>query len=252
MSFCPTKDIHSVYLDNELPDVYKADYEKHLSECEECRNELEKLKSVRSIFQDDVESITPDKQFLDDSYQRLMIKMSYEKNSKKIKKPLLFRVGYAVSAAAAAVLFAVFIPMGLNSKQNNNEVVTPAIINNLIPMHQFGNNISFGSGKNTALSGNMDRGMLSSGNYMNYIDYNYNNFDLYSNVSFGGENCNSTALNLFDYTGGIDVFQPGFVGDNIVSIRVTVPGVDFVPFDLNNTQQGMVLSGNYLWNLLEN
>ena len=34
MSFCPSKDIHSVYLDNELPEVYKAEYEAHIAVCQ--------------------------------------------------------------------------------------------------------------------------------------------------------------------------------------------------------------------------
>ena len=43
MSFCPSKDIHSVYLDGELPENYKAEYELHISHCEKCRKELEQL-----------------------------------------------------------------------------------------------------------------------------------------------------------------------------------------------------------------
>ena len=46
MSFCPSKDIHSVYLDGELPENYKAEYELHVSHCEKCRKELEQLKAV--------------------------------------------------------------------------------------------------------------------------------------------------------------------------------------------------------------
>ena len=45
MSFCPSKDIHSVYLDGELPENYKAEYELHISHCEKCRKELEQLKA---------------------------------------------------------------------------------------------------------------------------------------------------------------------------------------------------------------
>ena len=253
MSFCPTKDIHSVYLDNELPDVYKAEYEKHLTECEKCRNELAKLKAVRSVFQADVASITPDKQFLDDSYQRLMIKMSYEKNSKKIKKPFLFKVGYAVSAAAAAVLFAVFIPLGLNSRKNIVEPDMPPVIDRMLSMQQFGNNVGnklFGSGNNIAVSGNMDGGILSSNNYVNYIDYGN-----YDNVNYGGyldKNYNYTGINLFDYMEGVDALRPQFTEDDIISIRVTIPNVNDVSIDLDNVQRSIVLSGNYLWNLLEN
>ena len=51
MSFCPSKDIHSVYLDGELPEVYKAEYESHLKICPTCQKELDKIKALRGIFQ---------------------------------------------------------------------------------------------------------------------------------------------------------------------------------------------------------
>ena len=53
MSICPNKDLHSVYLDNELPESYKAEYEKHVADCPKCQAELKKLKAVRNLFADD-------------------------------------------------------------------------------------------------------------------------------------------------------------------------------------------------------
>jgi hypothetical protein len=44
MSFCPTKDIHSIYLDNEMPEIYKAEYESHVATCKKCQQELNKIK----------------------------------------------------------------------------------------------------------------------------------------------------------------------------------------------------------------
>ena len=34
MSTCPTKEIHSLYLDNELPQNHKEEYEAHIAGCE--------------------------------------------------------------------------------------------------------------------------------------------------------------------------------------------------------------------------
>ncbi|MBP5452686.1 MAG: zf-HC2 domain-containing protein, partial [Treponema sp.] len=47
MSTCPEKDIHSIYLDNELPAAYVADYEAHVESCPECKAQLEKLRMLR-------------------------------------------------------------------------------------------------------------------------------------------------------------------------------------------------------------
>ena len=57
MSFCPSKDIHSVYLDGELPENYKAEYELHISHCEKCRKELEQLKAIHAMFKIDSDSL---------------------------------------------------------------------------------------------------------------------------------------------------------------------------------------------------
>ena len=85
MSTCPTKDIHSLYLDDEMPQVYKKEYELHLESCEKCRNELAKLKAMKLLFKQDADSVSLDKSQLDQSYERLMVKMNYSKNSKKFK-----------------------------------------------------------------------------------------------------------------------------------------------------------------------
>ena len=47
MSTCPTNEIHSLYLDNELPQAHKEQYEAHIASCEKCKASLEKLHAVR-------------------------------------------------------------------------------------------------------------------------------------------------------------------------------------------------------------
>ena len=44
MYSCPTDDIHSVYIDNELPQNYVSDYENHLKVCPKCSAKVEQLK----------------------------------------------------------------------------------------------------------------------------------------------------------------------------------------------------------------
>ena len=110
MSFCPTKDIHSVYLDGELPENYKAEYELHISHCEKCRKELEQLKALRSLFKADSDSLNLDQHFMDESFQRLQIKMAYSRNVGKLPQKSPFKViSYVASGIAAAAVLALWI-----------------------------------------------------------------------------------------------------------------------------------------------
>lgn len=111
MYTCPEKDIHSLYIDNELPQTYIADYENHIASCEKCRRELESLKSMRAAFEADSKSLDFSKKDLDDSFARLQAKMSYSSNVQKKKtfvldlKPLSY-----VAIGAAAALALVILP----------------------------------------------------------------------------------------------------------------------------------------------
>ena len=81
MSSCPTDDIHSIYLDNELPPVYANQYEQHLKICPKCEAKLDLLKKNHFALQSDAQNIRLDKIFLDDSFERLKTKLRYSKNT---------------------------------------------------------------------------------------------------------------------------------------------------------------------------
>ena len=116
MSFCPSKDIHSVYLDGELPENYKAEYELHISHCEKCRKELEQLKAVSALFKADSDSLN----FMDESFQRLQIKMAYSRNIGKVPQKSPFKViSYVASGVAAAAVLALVLPVGLKANKTN-------------------------------------------------------------------------------------------------------------------------------------
>ena len=230
MSFCPNKDIHSVYLDNELPEEHKLSYEKHIQECESCRAQLERLKAVRKIFQDDASSITPDDHYLEDSYQRLMIKMSYSKNVHKAKKPSKAHFTYILSAAAA-VLVALFIPNIIGTQKATQtpavaEASAPMSISNFGTLPPMANNISFGSGNRSIVSGMINENALSPSGF---VDVNFGNIPL--------------SRSIWNQKGGID--------DNVISIRITIPSFDTFPY-WDSDLSGMGFSGNYQWNLPEN
>ena len=229
MSFCPTKDIHSVYLDNELPEEHRLSYEKHIQECEKCRTELEKLKAVRKLFQDDASNVTPDDHYLDESYNRLMIKMSYKKNVSKARKPTKVHFTYILSAAAA-VLVALFVPTIVRNQQTTATPETASMpITTFGALPSLGNNISFGSGNRSMVSGMINENAFNTNN-PGFVDINLGTPSLFTNK-----------------------WSNSLLDDNVISIRITIPSFDTMPYyNMDSDLNGLALSGNYQWNLPEN
>ncbi len=220
MSFCPSKDIHSVYLDGELPENYKAEYELHISHCEKCRKELEQLKALRSLFKSDSESLNLDQHFMDESFQRLQVKMAYSRNVGRLPQKSPFKVvSYVASGIAAAAVLALVLPLGLKSKQASSgasAVVTSPLIQSVssvsaVPItavstgaQTSANNVSFDSGRSVVVSGNIQDVVLSSEKVR--------------------KNSSTFSRNVND----VDVLRPDFQ-DEAISIKITVPGMGDFP-----------------------
>ena len=68
MYSCPTDDIHSVYIDNELPQNYVSDYENHLKVCPKCSAKVEQLKKIKNIIKMDSDTISVDNHYLEQSF----------------------------------------------------------------------------------------------------------------------------------------------------------------------------------------
>ena len=220
MSFCPSKDIHSVYLDGELPENYKAEYELHIEHCEKCRKELEQLKAVHSLLSEDSKALNLDEHFMDESFQRLQIKMAYSRNTGKVPEKSPFKViSYVASGIAAAAVLALVLPVGF--KSNNVEaadtvaVTTPLIQSvssvSAVPITAVstnnktsGNNVGFDSGRSVVVSGNIKDVVLSSEKQR--------------------KNSSAFTRNVND----VDVLRPDF-GDEAISIKITVPGMGDFP-----------------------
>ncbi len=216
MSFCPTKDIHSVYLDGELPEIYKAEYEQHIQTCEKCRKELETLKALHAAFKADSESMNLDSKFMEDSFQRLQIKMAYSKNTGLVsRKSPIKAFTYVASGAAAAVVLAIIVPLGLkgnnlntsNMAASENSVVsqlaTSVTANSAANVSYNNKNLSFDSGRSVVVSGNIQDVALSSESQR-------------KNTPFASKNVNDVVL------------KPDFQ-DEAISIKITVPGMGDYP-----------------------
>ena len=216
MSFCPSKDIHSVYLDGELPENYKAEYELHISHCEKCRKELEQLKALRSLFKADSDSLNLDQHFMDESFQRLQIKMAYSRNVGKVPQKSPFKViSYVASGVAAAAVLALIIPAGLKSNKTNSTTVSPIIQSvssvSSVPItavstnaNSAANNVGYDSGRSVVVSGNIKDVVLSSENKRKAVP--------------------SFTKNVND----VDVLRPDFQ-DEAINIKITVPGMGDFP-----------------------
>lgn len=225
MSFCPNNDIHSVYLDNELPEAYKAEYEAHLKLCPSCHKKLEQLKAVRSLLTADSKSITPDSHYLDESFNRLQIKMAYSKNTAKESRKEFKSYPVFVAAAAAAV-FALVLPVSLNSVKtssiSSNEMVASVVPMNTAPVSKTttANNVSFNSGRTIPVSGNINEVDLSPRSPRD------KNSPLVTNAK------------------NVEVLRPDFQ-DESISIRITVPGMGETPVVTEISLPMEVISGRF-------
>jgi len=212
MFTCPTDEIHSLYLDNELPQNYVESYEAHIASCDKCRARLEKLKLLHEAFSSDASDITPDKEFLDKSYERLMLKMKYSKNAGRSYKRMSRGWKIAIPAIAAAAVLATVIPIGINS--GNRGVRTMSATSSLYsqmpsPVSEQLAEVSYGAENGFAFNNSMQS-------------------VLPTNVS------NNTAVSSRDAATkllkDLEVFPPKFEGESkTISIRITVPGDDDVP-----------------------
>ena len=242
MSFCPSDDIHSIYLDNELPVDYKNQYEANVKNCPECQKKLNMLKGVSSLLRQDATCICPDSHYVDESFDRLQIKMSYRKNSCENTRKHKYNFVYLVGAAAA-VFAALIVPARLANvqKNQNNGIyyvhpamtavsggsiaqvpVSSVVSSRLSGRSSFGNNVAFDSGKSVVFSGNIHDNVFSSDSQ------NKQNIS----HSFASDVINASVL------------KPE-LEENSISIRITIPGVGQIPVTTEITFPLDVMSGKF-------
>lgn len=195
MYSCPTDDIHSIYLDNELPLNFLKEYETHIESCPKCKAKLEALRKIKNVFKQDSKNIQIDKQFMEQSFERLQTKLRYSKNTVKIREfPISEKTLRWGMTAAAAVIIAAVLPITVsnatksNSAQNTNIAsITPVTRPQTEPINQ-----------NVVIKGNL---------YNNLVQ------------TVGTRSVLNSALT------NVDVLRPDF-DDRKIHINITVPGID--------------------------
>lgn len=213
MSICPSKDLFSDYLDDELPPVYKKELEEHLLQCPACQKYLDNLKKLSSAFNKPVISSATSQQFLDQSFERLQTKMKYSKNTGRVIRGQ-WPVARIVGAVAAAAVFALVLPYGIKISSRapvvDDTVFTMASAFDPIGKTVMGQAVSTMSpNKAVKLSGNVSPDLTSVFN------------QAAQSVSFKNGDKNLIK--------DVDVFTPNFDNGSTISIKITMPGQDSVP-----------------------
>lgn len=218
MSLCPTKDIHSIYLDNELPLTYVKEYEEHIKSCSKCSAELENLKKIRELMNSGSRPELSQLE-MDEGFKRLMIRKSYSKHTKGFesgtssvwKSALSNTVKYAVPAIAAAAVFALVIPLGMNAGKKGSPAATVAEAPAAAPVTVLPVTAS-------TVSMNGMQGMAPMrGMRMHH--------GMGPRPVSGQEGV--TAENMPQV---VDVFRPNFDNENKISIQITFPGINSTPY----------------------
>jgi len=223
MSICPGNDIHSVYLDNELPETYVALYESHIKSCPKCAAKLASLRAVSAAFRSEADGMTLDASSLGKSWERLQARLSYSKTTKRVYRFSEHNFRYAFSAAAAAAIFALIIPVRVF--RSPSAVQTAAI-------NPISRSTSVELAKNNVvINGNIEQPRafvpsLSDETYGVNAEYG-TGFDV-SLVAFDGarfDASRSGERQLED----VDLFRPDFASGSSLAIKIGIPEIGFVP-----------------------
>lgn len=138
MSICPSKDIHSLYADNELPERFKKEFETHLSRCPKCRKVLDKYLALRTKLCKDAETLELNATELEESYMRLKARLSY--TSVVFPNKSFSSFALKLLPVAAALIFAITLPIAVSAfKTTVPQIVTLDLSNvNTVPIQQRG------------------------------------------------------------------------------------------------------------------
>ncbi|QNL96662.1 anti-sigma factor [Treponema sp. Marseille-Q4132] len=220
MSTCPSNDIHSVYLDNELPETYVRTYEEHIKSCPKCAAKLASLRTVSAAFRTEAGRMVMDGASLDKSWERLQARLSYSKTTKRVYRFPEHNFRYALSAAAAAAVFALIIP--LRVLRSPSAVKTAAI-------NPIARNGSVELTKNTVvINGNIEQPHAfipsdPSASYGTGAEYR-TAFD----ASFVGTRFDAVRTGERQLE-DVDLFRPDFANGSTLAIKIGIPEIGFVP-----------------------
>ena len=217
MYSCPTDDIHSIYLDNELPVSYIQEYESHLKSCAKCRAKLESMRKIKDALKEDCRSINLSKPYMEQSFERLQTKMHYSKNVvHEFKLPVSEKTLRWSMGACAAVVVAAILPFTISNsskaKSDTLASITPVARPQNTPIAR----------QNVVITGNLNSNMAQTV---------------------------STGRNSYSSLPDVDVLRPDFDDSRNFKFKITVPGLndeEIQTFEFNLPEN--MYEGQLEWN----
>lgn len=207
MSTCPEQDMHSVYLDGELPQKYATDYESHLTSCQRCRDDFLKLQALSASLKDDAHHHELSAQDMEESFARLQTKLHYQKTVRDTQPQSIKRFTWVVpTVAAAALAFA---------------LVLPARTGTPIPAS------SASQERPISISASALAGGLSVAPSVNHQRTSFVQESIIAEESFGHIQPVLSSSN--EAIPPVDIFRPSFDDSQNISIKMTLSNLDSIP-----------------------
>lgn len=224
MSTCPERDLHSVYLDGELPQKYALDYESHLTTCQKCRDNYSKLNKSSVLLQEDAANTQLSSQELEDSFARLQTKLRYQQHVRQ-SQPINARKFTWVlpSVAAAALAFAIVLP-SKNATTSTTTSERPISISAS----------ALAGGLSTAPSVNTNRARFINDSAIIVDDPI-------------GHHIKSVSFSSNKSLSAMDIFRPSFDEEKNISVKMTLSDLESLPLRGEISlpvQMYITLSGN--------
>lgn len=222
MSICPDYDMHSVYLDGELPQKYALDYESHLTSCQRCRDDFIKIQRLSAILKEEAKEGELSSQELEGSFTRLQTKLHYQKTIKDTQPQSMRKFTWVVpTVAAAALAFALVLPTNTPSPISTAAKEQP---------------ISIAA---SALTGG-----LSVAPSVNYNTARFLQDSVIAEENFS--NIQTVSLSRNEAISPMDFFRPSFDKPEDISIKMTLSNLSSIPVQGSTTvpiQMYITISG---------
>ncbi len=122
------KDLHSIYIDDEMPENFLPEYKRQVESDSESSSDFERMKKIHDLLNFDAESESSkiSDEFMERSFERLQSKMRFAQTVElaEPKKSSVSFLKFPLSFAAAAAVFAViFVPLSNRSASNESMAI---------------------------------------------------------------------------------------------------------------------------------
>lgn len=261
MFTCPEKDIHSIYIDGELPAEFKAKYEAHVNSCKKCSMELHKLQKLHQLFQSDSISLNFSEAAAEAGFKRLESRLSFRKvtsfaENSRDRHFFMSVSKFAVPAAAAAAVFAFVLPVRIAGLKDSNVSVSASASNEIqpivakasisaMPISENGifvngnlsqDSISNIAGHRTPVSSsplNRSAAAAVSGSDLSGLAVHY----LGKETNDSSSAAERRIKKMREALVAVDIFRPEFDDSQTVQINITIPSVGSIPVSAESFEQ---------------